>query len=69
MAQGTMRDREDVMGDAGEAAVRTAGGAIRNAMGETPHDARGGMPAHRELTLPITRFPAAGETSQPVGSA
>ena len=79
MAQETMRDREAVMGDAGEAAVRTAGedargaaeealvsgvvsgvgeaavrtagGAIRNAMGETPHDARGGMPAHRELTL------------------
>ena len=75
MAQETMRDREAVMGDAGEAAgedargaaeealvsgvvsgvgeavVRTAGGAIRNAIAETPHDARGGMPAHRELTL------------------
>lgn len=43
MVQETMRDREAVMG--------AAGGAIRNAMGETPHDARGGMPAHRELTL------------------
>ena len=43
MAQETMRDREAVMGAVGD--------AIRNAMGETPHDARGGMPAHRELTL------------------
>lgn len=43
MAQETMRDREAVMG--------AAGGAIRNAIAETPHDARGGMPAHRELTL------------------
>ena len=43
MAQETMRDRETVMGD--------AGGAVRNAIAETLHDARGGMPAHRELTL------------------
>lgn len=45
MAQGTMRDREDAMGAVGD--------AIRNAMGETPHDARGGMPVHRELTLSL----------------
>lgn len=43
MAQETMRDREAVMGAVGD--------AVRNAIAETLHDARGGMPAHRELTL------------------